>query len=77
MEMKEAYQLKVLGEKLKAKGLDKAEEMAGEIYVELKAWLEEGAAKSTTPFDDMVVPFLENLDAIVMPQIDKIDGQVG
>lgn len=77
MEMKEAYQLKVLGEKLKAKGLDKAEEMAGEIYVELKAWLKEGAAKSATPFDDMVVPFLENLDAIVMPQIDKIDGQVG
>lgn len=77
MTMQEAYDLKAFGEKLKARGLDNAEKLAGEVYVDLKAWLEESAAKSSTPIDDVVVNFLDQLDPIVLPQIDKIDGAVG
>lgn len=75
--MEKAYDLKALGEKLKSKGLDLAEDGAGHVYQALKEWLKESAALSTNPFDNMVVPFLDQADAVVLPQIDKIDGVVG
>ena len=75
--MTEAYQLKDLGDKLRARGLDLAEEAVGILYVELKAWLKESAVKSENKIDDLVAGFLDQLDPIVLPQIDKIDGQVG
>lgn len=79
--MEKAYDIKALGEKLAAAGLPIAKEAleaaAGKIYVASKEWLKESAELSANPFDDMVVPFYAQLDAIVLPQIDKIDGQVG
>ena len=74
---KTAYDLKVLAEKLRGRGLDIAEEAAGIVYVELKAWLKESALLSENKIDDVVVAFLDQLDPIVLPQIDKIDGKVG
>lgn len=75
--MEKAYDIKALGEQLKAQGLDMAEDAAGKVYVALKTWLTESAKLSKNPFDDMVAAFLPQVDAVVMPQIDKIDGQVG
>jgi hypothetical protein len=75
--MEKAYDLKELGKRLKAKGLIELEDAAEEIYKELKGWLKESAALSATPYDDIAVPFLDNLDKFVIPQIDKIDGQPG
>lgn len=75
--MEKAYDVKALAEKLKGKGLDLVEDGGGHVYVAVKEWLAESAALSANPFDDMVVPFLGQLDAVVLPQIDKIDGQAG
>lgn len=75
--MEKAYDLKVLAERLQAKGLVLAEDGAELVYTELKGWLKESAELSVNPFDNMVVPFLGQLDAIVLPQIDKIDKQEG
>ncbi len=72
---KKAYDLKELAKKCKAKGLDVAEEAAGELYDAVKDWFKESAALSKNPFDDMVVPFLDKVDAVVLPAIDKIDGE--
>lgn len=75
--MTTAYDLKALGEMLKAKGLIQAEDLAGEAYGVFKAWLKESAALSENKYDDLVIPFVDQLDAIVLPQIDKIDGAEG
>jgi hypothetical protein len=71
------YDLKELGARLKAKGLIQAEEAAEGIYAELKLWLKESAALTQTPFDDMAMSFTGQIDAVVVPFIDKIDGQEG
>jgi len=75
--MENAYDVKDLGARLKAKSLIETEDEALAVYQEVKAWFAESAALSATPFDNLVVPFLSSLDALVLPQIDKIDGQIG
>ncbi len=79
--MLKAYDLKDLAEKLKAAGipiaLDAAESAAGNVYVALKAWIKESAALSESKIDDVIAPFIDQLDAFVLPQIDKINGKVG
>jgi len=74
-----AYDLKDLLAELKAEGLELAEDAAESVYKATKSWLKKSAAKSATPIDDMVVGFLDQLDPIVLPAIDKInpnDNQV-
>lgn len=79
--MEKAYDLKELGARLKAQGLPIAEEAleaaAAIVYKEFKAWAKESAPLSETKVDDFVAPFYDQLDPIVLPMIDKIDGQVG
>lgn len=79
--MEKAYDLKALGEKLKAQGLPIAEEaleaVAGKVYVSMKEWLKESAPLSETKVDDFIAPFYDQLDPLILPLIDKIDGQVG
>jgi hypothetical protein len=75
--MEKAYDIKALAEKLKGKGLDVAEDMAGHVYVAVKEWAKESAALSANKFDDLAAPFYDQLDAIVLPQIDKIDNKQG
>lgn len=75
--MEKAYDLKVLGEKLKADGLVEAEDMAEKVYSAVKGWLKESAQVSKTPFDNLAFNFLDQLDSMILPQIDKIDGQEG
>lgn len=75
--MEKAYDLKELGKRFKAKGLVEAEDAALEIYKELKEWLKESAELSSNPFDNIVIPFLDGADAVVLPQLDKIDSVQG
>lgn len=79
--MEKAYDLKVLGEKLKAKGLpileEAAEATAKEVYLAVKEWLKESAPLSEGKIDDFIAPFYDKLDPIVLAAIDKIDGEVG
>jgi hypothetical protein len=75
--MQKAYDLKDLAEKMKAAGLPEVEQMAEKAYGALKVWLKESAVLSEGKIDDVVVPFVDQLDALVQPQLDKIDGQEG
>lgn len=79
--MEKAYELKALGEKILAKakedGLSIAEEavekLAKAAYLGTKEWFSESAALSSTKIDDVLVPFVNFADGIVLPQIEKID----
>lgn len=75
--MEKAYDLKDLGERLKKNGLNLAEEEVKMVYAETKGWLRDSAVLSTNKIDDLVAPFLDQLDPIVLPVVDKIDGEVG
>ena len=79
--MEKAYDLKDLGLKLKEQGLpialDALEAAGAKVYQAFKAWAKESAVISKTPIDDVVAPFYDQLDPLVLPLIDKIDGQVG
>ena len=73
---KKAYDVKVLMEKLKARGLDLAEEAAGMVVEEVADWVVESAAISKTPFDDVAAVVMPTLKKEAMKAIDKIDGEV-
>jgi len=73
----EGYSLQALAEKLKEKGLTVAEEgiekVASQVYLAVKEWIQESALKSENKMDDMIAPFIGQLDAIVLPAIAKLD----
>lgn len=79
--MEKAYDLKVLGERLTAAGVpvlaESAEEVGKKAYDVIKGWAKESAVLSENKVDDFVAPFYDQLDPLVLPAIDKIDGQVG
>ncbi len=70
--MDKPYDLKDLANRLKADGLTGLEESAEKAYGSLKSWLKDSAKLSSMPYDDMLVAFIDQLDAIVLPQIEKI-----
>ena len=73
----EGYSLQELAEKLKEKGLtvaeDGIEKVASQVYLAFKEWIQESALKSENKMDDMIAPFIGQLDAIVLPAIAKLD----
>lgn len=75
--MEKAYDLKDLGKRLKDAGLPIAEDAlqsAGKnAYVALKAWLKESAVLSSNKVDDVLAPFVDQADPVVLPQIEKLD----
>ena len=79
--MQKAYDFKELVELIKEEakkdGLAIAEEalekLAKAAYTANKVWLKESAKLSTNKIDDLVMPFIDNLDALVLPQIEKLD----
>ena len=74
--MVKAYDLKELGEKLKAKGLPVLEDTAEKVYEAVKEWVQESAVVSENKIDDVAVPLaFPILDKVVEPAIDSIDGQ--
>lgn len=75
--MEKAYDVADLMAKLKARGLDVAEEAAKVIIEESFNWLQESAPLSATPYDDMALIILPQLKAFALAQADKIDGVAG
>ena len=75
--MEKAYDLKGLLKHLENEGLNLAEDAASKVYSAVKNWATESAHISETPFDDLAIPFFKNVDEIVLPLIDKIDGEEG
>lgn len=79
--MEKAYELKALGQKIaekaKADGLHIAEEavekLAKAAYFGVKEWMQESAVLSSTKIDDVLVPFLQYADSVVIAQIEKLD----
>lgn len=79
--MEKPYDLKALGnkirEKAKADGLVLAEEavekLGKAVYLGVKEWGKESAAISENKVDDFIANFYDQIDAYVLPQIDKID----
>lgn len=74
--MTKAYDFQDFIIKLKGLGIDEAEVLAADIYKALKEWVTESAKLSANPFDDMAVNFFPQLDAVVLPQIDKISPNI-
>lgn len=72
-----AYDVKVLTEKLKARGLDLAEEAATIIVEETFNWVAESAPISKTPYDDMLMVVIPPVKKMILTEVDKIDGQEG
>ena len=73
--MEKAYDVKALVEKLKGKGLEVAEDVAVIAVGEVIAWFKESALLSENKYDDLVLAILPMLEAEILKQIDKIDGQ--
>jgi len=72
-----SYDIKALGEKLKAKGLDVAEEAVKILVEETLVWVQEEALKSENKVDDIVAPVIAAVKPWILEQVDKIDKQVG
>lgn len=75
--MEKAYDIKVLGERLKAKGLDVAEDVLRDALKEVIGWIKESAVLSVNPYDNMLEAVFPLIEPILLEQIDKIDGQEG
>lgn len=75
--MEKAYDVKALLAKMKDSGLDLVENEVGLFYKNLKEWVQESAVLSENKIDDVIAPFVGQLDPILLPLIDKIDGQEG
>jgi hypothetical protein len=75
--MTKAYDIAVLAEKLKGRGLDVAEEAVKVLVEEMFVWVEESAKLSATPYDDMAMIILPQMKAMAVKAVDKIDGQIG
>lgn len=74
--MEKAYDLKNLLKRFEARGLVVVETQLGGMYADLKAWATESAALSSNKVDDVIAPFLSQLDAVVLPLIDKVSDEV-
>jgi hypothetical protein len=75
--MEKAFELKALVEKLKANGLELAEDAAKLVIVDVLDWAAESVALTENKFDDIAVAFLPQLKAAALEAADKIDGSVG
>ena len=75
--MTKAFDAKDLIERLKAKGMDVAEDMAKLVAVEVMDWLGDSFVLSENKYDDLVLPLMPPIKAFVVSQLDKIDGKEG
>lgn len=75
--MDKAYDVKELMSKMKAEGMDVAEEAAKTAVSCVLDWVAESALKSENKMDDMVAPLIPVLKPHIMELIDKIDGEEG
>ncbi len=72
-----AYDVSVLAAKLKAHGLDIAEEAVRDVVEDVFSWVEDSVKESTTPYDDILLGILPVVKSEVLKRVDTIDGHVG
>lgn len=75
--MEKAYDLGELGKLLAADGLPLLEVEAEKVYANVKKWIEQSADLSPNPYDNFIKLSFGELDKLVLPALDKIDGQAG
>jgi hypothetical protein len=72
-----AYDIKMLADKLKMRGLDVAESALSGIVEDVFGWVEESVKLSPTPYDDIALGILPVIKAETLKRIDSIDGMAG
>lgn len=70
-----AYDIKVLGEKLKSRGLNVAEDALKGLVEDVFSWVEDSVKESATPYDDIALGVLPVIKSATLSKIDQIDGQ--
>jgi hypothetical protein len=75
--MVKPYDVSELVNILKSKGLDIAEDAAKIVVESSLEWFKESAKLSATPYDDMALIVLPQVESFIKSAVDKIDGQVG
>lgn len=75
--MEKAYDVKDLGDKLKDKGLEMAEDAAMVVVECVLEWVEESAKKSENTYDDLMLAVLPLMKPEIMKLVDKIDKKEG
>ena len=75
--MTKPFDLKDLVMRLKGKGMDLAEESAKLVVVETMAWVKDSVVLSENKYDDFAIAILPHVEALVLKEVDKIDGQQG
>jgi len=72
VKMTTAYDLKVLGERLKEIGMPVLEETTEQVVEVLFQWLADSAKVSPTPYDDMAQLIMPQIKKLVLDQVEKI-----
>jgi hypothetical protein len=72
--MEKAYDPKELVKKLERKGLVVVEDLAVVVLDATLEWLQESAAMTPNPYDDILAALLPTLRKEALKHIDKIDG---
>lgn len=75
--MDKAYDLGELAKRLKAKGLNVAEDALVDLIQTTFGWVKDSAPLSATPIDDIALVAMPHLEKLILDQVDKIDGEVG
>jgi hypothetical protein len=75
--MNKPFEMQALVERLKAKGMVEAEQMAKLVSEEVFAWVEESLALESNPLYKIAIPVIEFLKPIALKAEDKIDGVEG
>lgn len=75
--MEKAFDVKALGEELKAQGLPLLEDGAEKVYAAVNKWLKDSAAIQGGLVGSILPAALDAVDAFVKGKIDQIDGVEG
>lgn len=75
--MEKPFDVKALGEKLKAKGLPALESGAELVAEAVFEWTEESIALHPNPYVKFALPVIGAIKPMIKEQIDKIDGLPG
>lgn len=75
--MEKAFDPKALVEKLKAGGLDIAEDAVKHLVASVFDWTTESVLLTPNKYDDFALVVIPAVKPFVMSQLDKIDGKEG
>lgn len=74
-QMTQAYDVKVLAERMREAGGPEAEKMAKKNLQVIFAWLQESANISPNPYDNIGIPLaISTVTPLIMPALDQISA---